>query len=386
MSKLKLILAEDNDSIREVIKEVLINHEFEVYETRNGCEALNTILNAEFNFDVLLTDSKMPSGSGTWLLNQFNHHHSLNNKKPAFIIYISGFCDLTYEDQIRMNIDLIIEKPINFQQLPNLILEKIKQKGLNIQIKESQDIDQRETNDHQMQLIELGTMVAGIAHEINNPLSVILGKCSIILKKIEMNSVIEPKQIKDIFCDIQKESKIISKIVKSLSHYSRNSENEPLEETDFSEILNHSLTLCSSLIRQYGITVQNDLNQNVGIFICNPTQLTQILTNLIRNACHALENNIEPIIKIKTSFVETSNQVKIQVIDNGHGIPEKIKDKIFTSFFTTKERGKGTGLGLSLSQSFIQKLNGDLILESTGPEGTCFTITLPFMKENNDEL
>lgn len=256
---------------------------------------------------------------------------------------------------------------------------------------------------HSEKMCGLGQMVGGIAHEINNPVTFIMGNLAHIDEYVEdlitlvtlyQRQFPQPtNEIIDFMNDVDLEflfgdlprliasmrtgSCRIRDIVLSLRNFSRLDESEQ-KYVDLHEgiestllILNHKLNPQIEVVRKYG-----DLPQ----ILCCPAQLNQVFMNILANAADVLlEMNIKPKqIAIETS-VDDGNFVCISIQDNGSGIPLEIQKKIFDPFFTTKAIGKGTGLGLSISHQIIEKHQGKIEVTSELGKGTKFTIKIPIL-------
>lgn len=247
----------------------------------------------------------------------------------------------------------------------------------------------------------LGQMVAGIAHEINNPVNFINGNLTHIneyvqdlialLKLYQQHFPQASPEITDCMEEIDLEFLLsdlpclvasmktgscrIRDIILSLRNFSRLDEAEQ-KDVDLHEgidstllILNHKLKQDIEVVRKYG-----DLPK----ILCYPAQLNQVFMNILSNAADAL---FETDIKSKQIVIQTSvdgfEHVCIRIQDNGNGIPPEIKERIFNPFFTTKPSGKGTGLGLSISHQIIEKHQGTIEVISELGKGTEFTIKIP---------
>ncbi len=266
----------------------------------------------------------------------------------------------------------------------------------------------RELQDTQTQLIQsekmagLGQLVAGIAHELNNPVSFVyanmkelqnyiaaIDRLLAVLTSESGGKNFQPKlaqtlrEIREkydldfIQQDIQslieesiEGSQRLKNVVQNLRNFSRLDEAE-LKEVDLHEGLESTLLLLNNEIKDR-ITVHKDYGELPGV-TCHPGQINQVFMNLLMNAVQAIEKNGN--IWIKTGNLE--NQVEIIIRDDGKGIPEDIRQKIFDPFFTTKPVGKGTGLGLSISYNIIKEHGGNITVESEEGRGTAFRIVLP---------
>ncbi len=205
----------------------------------------------------------------------------------------------------------------------------------------------------------LGEMAGGIAHEINTPLAIIVGKANTLKEKIKLGLPSE-----DIVVELVKISQTatrIGRITKSLLTYARSSEKDEPIVQPVSEIVQTTLDLCSDKIKATGIQLMLDYATPMFIQV-RPGEVVQIITNLISNAIDAVKNQNNSWIEVKT--ISKNGFCEIWVTDSGLGIDVNIQDKILNPFFTTKPVGAGTGLGLSVSKSLTEGLKGDLILDT----------------------
>ena len=224
----------------------------------------------------------------------------------------------------------------------------------------------------------LGEMAGGIAHEINNPLAIILYKASTIheqLKEIKTESAeLQTKLIDDIL-KIRSTAIRISKIIKGLKIISRNSDEDPMEKVVISQMVADSLELCRDKFIENSITHTIDLGDCASTTINGrPSQLSQVLINLFNNAIDAVLPLSEKWIELK--IVSTVTGIRITITDSGNGIPKQTVEKLMQPFFSTKGVGKGTGLGLSISKGIIEKHNGTFYYNPNSAH-TQFVIELP---------
>lgn len=225
----------------------------------------------------------------------------------------------------------------------------------------------------------LGEMASGIAHEINNPLSIIVMQATQLLRKHQLHEL-EQKTFEDGLTKIAATAQRIGKVVKGLRAISRNPENDPMKEVNVSTVIEDTIQLCVERLSTYSIELKQDYSgiANVNILGRSP-QIMQVLLNLLNNAVDAVLPLEEKWIEIKAS--KTDKAVVIKVIDSGHGINDHLLSKIMHPFFTTKEPGKGTGLGLSISKGIIDEHRGELYYQKNYPN-TCFVIELPILKKS----
>ncbi|HDX8441699.1 sensor histidine kinase [Aeromonas hydrophila] len=221
-------------------------------------------------------------------------------------------------------------------------------------------------------LAALGELCAGVAHEINNPLAVILG--NVELMKLELGEAAAPvsEELALVLAQIER----IRAITRSLLQYSRPGDYETAPVWQhLTPIIEESLTLVRSALRQQQVNLVADLRAQQPIE-ADRQQLLQVLINLLVNASHALGEQGEIRVESR-DWLDDAGQLQgaeVRVIDNGSGIEAAIIDKIFDPFFTT--RATGTGLGLALSHRIISRWGGELLVDSTPGQGSCFTIRL----------
>lgn len=232
--------------------------------------------------------------------------------------------------------------------------------------------EQRALMVHSSRLSTLGEMAGGVAHEVNNPLAIILGKTNQLKKKIHSGEL-HPQTILDSLDIIEKTADRIGKIVKGLKLFSRSGEGEPFQSYPLASILNDTLDLCSERLRQKQIQLILKVEPTI-VLECRNVQISQILLNLIGNALDAVQNTENPWIEIGAH--QNKEVAQIYVMDSGHGISPEIIERLMIPFFTTKELGQGTGLGLSISKSLAEDHGGSLIYDKNSTN-TRFVLTLP---------
>jgi signal transduction histidine kinase len=240
----------------------------------------------------------------------------------------------------------------------------------------------REILQQQMQqtakLASLGELAAGVAHEINNPMTGIINYAQILYDRAPKN---EEKQF--LLQGILRESDRVTKIVHNLLTFSRQ---QPQEYNWFSlaEMLESSLHLMEHRLRKDGINLVCEVSPDLPPLKCRSQQIQQVLINLLSNAHHALNEKYaghheNKLLKIAASVLQRNDRsfIRMEFYDTGIGIAPEIMPKIFDPFFTTKKRADGTGLGLSISYGIIKEHQGDIFVESQLGEHTAFIVELP---------
>jgi PAS domain S-box-containing protein len=220
----------------------------------------------------------------------------------------------------------------------------------------------------------LGEMASGVAHEINNPLTVIQLKAG-QLQEAGLDGRMDPERVRGHAAQIESMVERISKIIASMRTFAREGLNDPMHEVSISQVVDDTLTLCQERFRSHGVDLRLSLPDPCPAVRGRVVQLSQVLLNLLNNAFDSVcEREQERRVTIQCE--QRPSRVALSVLDNGGGVPDSIRPRIFDPFFTTKPPGKGTGLGLSISKAIIEAHGGTLTVESSGP-GAKFIVDLP---------
>jgi PAS domain S-box-containing protein len=220
----------------------------------------------------------------------------------------------------------------------------------------------------------LGEMASSIAHEINNPLHILLGRAELLGMTLEELAIANPEILEGL-AHIERMGQRIQKIVKGLQALARDQSQDAMETVDVAAILKDTLSFCEQRIRMnVGELRLPALDAPVPLR-CRATQISQVLLNLLNNSYDEIARTPDSWIRIDVSVA--GDDVEIAVTDSGKGIPPAAAAKLFMPFFTTKPVGKGTGIGLSVSKALIEAHGGTLQYDGTAPN-TRFVIRLPF--------
>lgn len=249
------------------------------------------------------------------------------------------------------------------RQVNETLEERVKQRTTELE-KSNQALLQSE------KMSAVGQLAAGVAHEINNPLGVILGFAQGISKRMQPGDMNE-LPIKS----IEREALRCKQLVQDLLTFSRAGKTEK-EEIDLNQTIESSLSLIMAKAKVEKIELVKELSEIPKIY-ASKSQIQQAIINLSNNAIDAMSNGGTLTVRTQKTQFENKNMVEIQILDTGKGIPKEIQSKIFEPFFTTKEIGKGTGLGLSLVFEAIQRHEGRIMVESEPGKGTTFHVYLP---------
>jgi PAS domain S-box-containing protein len=250
------------------------------------------------------------------------------------------------------------------------------------------DLTERRRMERQLVLADrmasLGTLAAGVAHEVNNPLFYIMGNLEFMVRELDKPQV--PAQLRDEYLELLAESREgcdrIRRIVQNLKSLSRAPE-EDQGPADVECAINSSVRMAHNEIRHRArLVLEGGPVPPVGL---PESQLGQVLLNLLVNAAQAIPTGQADRHRIAVRTSQRGQQVLIEVSDTGDGIPEQLQEKIFDPFFTTKEVGQGTGLGLSICHSIVTAAGGEIMVSSTPGQGATFCVSLPVAPQRADE-
>lgn len=236
----------------------------------------------------------------------------------------------------------------------------------------------------------LGEMATGLAHELNQPLSVIKTASSFSVKKIEKNEPIEDEILFNILTKIDSNVDRAAKIINHMRQFARKSDME-MQKIHVHEVMQRAFEIFSQQLKLRGIEVLWDIKEGLPKINADPSRLEQVFINLLINARDAIEEKWGSRISrpdqnnITLKATCDGQNVVCEVCDTGIGIPEAIADKIFEPFFTTKEVGKGTGLGLSISYGIVKDCGGSIHATPNQPEGACFILKFPIPGKNDEK-
>lgn len=415
MTPATILIVDDELELERLIKQRLrkkiIAKEIELIFVRNGIEALEK-LKSGHQIDMVLTDINMPEMDGLTLLNKLRE---IDETLKAVVI--SAYGDMK-NIRTAMNCGAFdfITKPINFEDLAITINKTLKD------VKEVRET-MKQLQQTQLQLIQhekmavLGQLVAGVAHEMNNPLTCISGYTELsregvkhLINHIQLYQEKFPEPGLEIEQDannikldyfLQRLPRMLSvmtestirlvHISNSLRTFSRGDTDSPIL-ANIHEGIDSTLMILQHRLKGNNIRPEIKVIKDYGeipLVTCYLGQLNQVFMNILANAIDACEDLNESrtlaeitaqpnTITIQTELSENHQSVVIKIKDNGTGMTEDVESKIFDQLFTTKAVGKGTGLGLSISRQIVEETHGgSLTCHSVLGEGTEFAITIP---------
>ncbi len=239
------------------------------------------------------------------------------------------------------------------------------------------DVSERKRMESQIRqaekLASIGQLAAGVAHEINNPLSIILGYTGLLLKENQDTDRTGDLEI------IRNNAGMCKKIVEDLLNFSRQTDTR-FVRADIAEIIGSVIDVLEGEFLGKGIEVITDFADDIPLVPMSVDKIRQVCLNLLINAAQAMESG--GTIRVVGRYEKKADMVLVSFADTGCGIPCKIRHKIFDPFFTTKEPGKGTGLGTSVSYGIIEEHGGEISFTSEEGKGTTFRIRLPLEEQS----
>jgi two-component system NtrC family sensor kinase len=233
---------------------------------------------------------------------------------------------------------------------------------------------QREALQQSEKMAAVCSLLAGVAHELNNPLSIVIGNALLLAEEMEGSAHAGRAH------RVHTAADRCGRIVRSFLAMARQRQTE-MRPTTVQSLAESVLELLAYPMRTSGVTVEQHIASNLPSLMCDPDQMVQVLANLLTNARQALEEGPQPR-RVRLTARADGEWVRIEVADNGPGIADAVRSRVFDPFFTTKPVGSGTGIGLAVSRGIVEAHGGSLSLAPPDGEGTCFVIRLPLARDS----
>jgi len=274
----------------------------------------------------------------------------------------------------------------------NIRISPSEYSGHKVLLVTTSDITKRLETEQQLiqagKMATLGEMATGVAHELNQPLSVIKTVSSFFMKKLGASEAIGEDILSNMLTKVDSNVDRAAKIINHMRQFARKSDME-MVTVSLNDVLKSAFEIFSQQLKVRGIQVVWDIQEALPRIHADPSRLEQVFINLLLNARDAIESRWEnqPAGKAdgqKTIHLWTGTDapgVVCRICDTGTGIPNNIVKKVFDPFFTTKEVGKGTGLGLSISYGIVRECGGTIEAVPNAPHGTCFVLRFPLSDE-----
>jgi len=301
-----------------------------------------------------------------------------------------------YASKIKSSATLTQVKHVNLMGMPlfvNIRVSPAEYPGKKVLLVTTSDITKRLETEQQLiqasKMATLGEMATGIAHELNQPLSVIKTASSFCMKKFNEKAKIDDDIMATMIIKVDSNVDRATRIINHMREFARKPDIE-LGKVQVNEVLEKAFEIFSQQLKLRGIEVVWEIERKLPKINADSIRLEQVFINLLLNARDAIEErwgSLEDIQKAdKQIILKTRREAKTiicQVCDTGKGVPKAMRDKIFEPFFTTKEIGKGTGLGLSISYGIVKDCGGSIQVVPNEPKGACFILKFPIPKTTN---
>ena len=365
--KNRILVVDDEEKMRKLL-DMTLGGDFEIMAAASAKEAV--VLVTSKSPDLVLTDIKMPGEDGLQLLKRIKE---IDSDIPVILMTGHGDKALAIE-AIQGGAFDFIEKPFSEEILSISVQRALKVRELSEKQKSATSLLRRKNillEELSRDLNGAQELAGGVVHEVMTPLSVIQGQALMISKLIDKN----PEKIDDMRNCSDSILSMVDRIVKITTSMSSLNERGggPLLPEKVSSIVEDSVSICREVFEEAGVELQLDIKAKSKIE-CRSVQISQVLINLLRNACHAVEKLDEKWVELKVT--DSKDQIFFSVTDSGSGIEPELHEKLFEAFFTTKRNEGGTGLGLSICRKIAEEHGGQIEIDRDC-KNTRFAIRLP---------
>jgi signal transduction histidine kinase len=372
--KIHLLVVDDEADFRNTLTKRLQKRGIYARQAESGETCLRML--TRHPMDVVVLDVKMPGMNGIEVL-----HHIKRDYPPTEVILLTGHTATRDGiDGIKSGAFDYLSKPIEFEHLLGKIRQAFEKKLRAVE--RQREAEYKAQIERQMiateRLAALGTLAAGIAHEINNPLAIIneaAGYLSSLLKKPELARMPRRQDFENALGKIRKGIKRTRTITHQLLSGVRKQE-PVLAYVHLDKLVDETIELVRKEAADKEVTLTRETPRALDAFWIDPNQVRQILINLLTNAVHATQRQGSITVRID----KDDAGVILAVSDTGKGIPKENMDKIFEPFFSDKSPGEGTGLGLFVTREIVDKLEGAIDVQSRVGVGTTITLNIPTQK------
>ena len=377
---LRLLIVDDEEQFRQVLAKRLSRRGVVPEQAGSGEECLALL--EKKPMDVVILDVKMPGMDGLEVLQRIKEKCDKTE-----VILLTGYANTQDGvEGIKSGAFDYLSKPVELDHLAG----KIKQAHEKIvwEAEREREAEFREKMEQRMvaaeRLASLGTLAAGVAHEINNPLAIIndsVGWMQLLLSKPDMAEMRIKGQLEKGLGKIAKSVERAKKVTHQLLGFARK-DDSVVSEVNLSQLVEEAVQLVEKEASYKEIEFVQEVDASLDSIRSDAFQLRQVLINLLTNAIHATG----PKGRIKIRLQKDGEQAILTIQDTGQGIPQEDLERIFEPFFSTKPTGEGTGLGLFVTRGIVEKLGGTIEAESRLGEGTDFRITLPRVYQNEGSV
>jgi two-component system NtrC family sensor kinase len=371
----KLLVADDEEANVRLLEGLLRQAGYTNLKTTTDSRRV-LALYTQFQPDLVLLDLRMPHRDGFQILEDLELVIPKGSYVPVLVL-TADVARETLRRALLAGAKDFLTKPFDAQEvllrIRNLLQTRFLHLALQYQNRVLEErVQQRTQQVLQMEkLSAMGHLLAGVAHELNNPLAVVSGQAQLLQRVSEGT----PQGAR-----AEKIVKAAHRCVRIVRNFLALARERPPERTavDLNAVVREAVELLSYELRTDSVEVIWELADNLPRLWADPHQLHQVMVNLVTNAHHAMRRKDPPrVLSVTTRGVPDPPSVQLTVRDTGLGIPREIQGRIFDPFFTTKPPGQGTGLGLSLSHTIIEDHGGTIRVADASAQGTTFVIELP---------
>jgi two-component system, NtrC family, sensor kinase len=396
-AKARILLVDDSPAYRRVIQ-TMLGPKYDFAQAETAEEALARV--GPFQPDLVISDLIMPGIDGYELCRRLRAQPGLEN--VPIIMLTSKTGDESRITGLEVGADDYLFKPIRPRELNARVTSLLRLRRATLELEEANQSLKKAQAEliRAEKLASLGQLVAGIAHELNNPLNYIYGNTEFLSEYVktfvdlldrvgrdldlspaqqaQLSAWKEDKDLEFVRGDLAKllvgvrlGAERAAEIVRGLRAFARVGSAADIGHVDLGETIDLALTILRHELRDR-IRVHKDLGV-VPRVRCDASRMSQVFVNLILNAIQAMKGEGDLFIRLSAD----DEVVRIAVRDTGCGIPAQVRGKVFDPFFTTKPVGQGTGLGLSISYGIVEQHGGRIEVESVEGHGATFTVILP---------
>ncbi len=348
-----------------------VKRKYEISWEKKYNNALGMVNKNQYHIYLLGYDQKIEQA---W--DFINRIESIGSKGPVILIGNSSKPKNIHETLRLGASDYLDKKTMNTALVENVVLYSLERKK-----REEQVLEQQKQFTGAVKMFSLGKMALNIAHEINNPLTVLIMRLEEMRQKLVRKV---PDLAGALICvdKLEAMANKIEDIVGKIKYSSRDGSDDPFEKVYIKDIFSYVHEMCEPRFKVLDIKFTLDSVEDDCVCECRPTEISQVLLNLIHNSCDAIKDQSEKYIQVELK--DLGKMLQISVRDSGTGVPKNIMKKIMNPFFTTKKMGEGTGLGLSICREIVRSHGGTLDLEDKC-KNTCFSINIPKKQETKED-
>lgn len=370
-----ILLVDDEMVSLRIMKNHLLKLGHQVHATTSATKAWKFFMKNQAEIDLLLTDIFMEELSGIVLVALC---HEMKDDLHTIVFSAIDELDLAIQAMEAGACNYLI-KPVSRRALEVSLQKCISRQRMERELAVRKEIElRRDIREHSGRMSGLGEMASAMAHEMGQPLSVIsitVQTWEMLLKKGRLEPETILKDIDQIKSNIRRMARQLDHIRK-LSHPAGILDNLPINQ-----VVEDAFSLSRAQLKNHGISLLEKMPEDSPLVKADASELEQVFINLFTNARYSLEakknkdSDFNPVLKVEV--ISDNDIVKVIIDDNGEGVPEHLRAKIFVPFFTTKPQDKGSGLGLHLCRQILEKFKGKLKLLDKEEDGAGFQVSLP---------